>query len=99
LGHLLAQQQGKCAPCGLTFTSQSLIEIDHCLPTSQGGSDFLRNKQALHRHCHDQKHSDRPSLQGIDANDHMPEEPDEVNVCAASLGARFFLQGREVRKR
>jgi len=30
LGRLLAQQQSKCAYCGLTFTSQSLIEIDHC---------------------------------------------------------------------
>ena len=55
LGRLLAQQHSKCAYCGLTFTAQSLIDIDHRVPTSQGGSDLLSNKQALHRHCHDQK--------------------------------------------
>jgi RNA-directed DNA polymerase len=84
----LAQQQSKCAYCGLTFTGQSLIEIDHRVPTSQGGSNLLSNKQALHRHCHDQKHSDRPSLWGIGANDHMPEEPDEVNVSRPVCAVR-----------
>lgn len=55
LGRLLAKQQGRCASCGLTFTAQSLIDIDHTTPTSQGGADLSHNYQVLHRHCHDQK--------------------------------------------
>src|SRR5262245_12138301 len=35
---------------------------------------------------------------GMHDQHHGTEEPDEVKVCAASLGARYFLQGREVRK-
>jgi RNA-directed DNA polymerase len=93
LGRLLVQQQGKCAYCGLTFTGQSLIEIDHGVPTSQGGSDLLSNKQALHRHCHDQKHGDHPSPWGIGANDRMTEEPDEVSV------SRPVLKGGGLRRR
>ena len=55
LGRLLAKQHGKCAYCDLTFTTQSLIELDHTTPTSQGGENLPHNYQALHRHCHDQK--------------------------------------------
>jgi RNA-directed DNA polymerase len=55
LGRLLVSQHGRCARCGLTFTAEDLIEIDHVLRPSQGGSNHLTNKQALHRHCHDQK--------------------------------------------
>jgi RNA-directed DNA polymerase len=54
LGRLLAAQQGKCARCGLLFRDTDLLEIDHVVPTSQGGSDHFTNQQVLHRHCHDQ---------------------------------------------
>jgi len=52
---LLKVQQGKCNRCGLQFREDDLLEIDHKLPTSQGGKDVLSNRQLLHRHCHDQK--------------------------------------------
>ncbi len=52
---LLARQKGLCPHCGLTFTDGDVREIDHLIPTSQGGNDTLANKQVLHRHCHDQK--------------------------------------------
>ena len=55
LGRLLFQQHGQCARCGLTFTDRDLIEVDHILRPAQGGEDRATNKQALHRHCHDQK--------------------------------------------
>ncbi|MFB2896526.1 HNH endonuclease [Aerosakkonemataceae cyanobacterium BLCC-F50] len=52
---LLKVQKGKCNRCGLHFREDDLLEIDHKLPTSQGGKDVLSNRQLLHRHCHDQK--------------------------------------------
>lgn len=55
LGRLLAAQGGTCARCGLLLRDTDLLEIDHCLPTSQGGSDHSTNQQVLHRHCHHQK--------------------------------------------
>jgi RNA-directed DNA polymerase len=55
LARLLAAQAGKCACCGLLFRDTDLLEIDHVLPSSQGGSDHFTNQQVLHRHCHDQK--------------------------------------------
>jgi RNA-directed DNA polymerase len=55
MGHLLYRQHGTCAFCGLHFKPEDLLEIDHILPLSQGGKDWLTNKQALHRHCHDRK--------------------------------------------
>lgn len=55
LGHLLQRQHGACAYCGLHFRPEDLIEVDHLTPLNQGGKDWLTNKQALHRHCHDRK--------------------------------------------
>jgi RNA-directed DNA polymerase len=57
LGRLLAWQKGRCPRCGLYFKDGDLLELDHLVPLAKGGSDDLTNKQALHRHCHDQKHS------------------------------------------
>jgi RNA-directed DNA polymerase len=48
-------QQGKCPWCGLYFTDGELLEVDHRIPTSKGGSDNLNTKEVKHRHCHDQK--------------------------------------------
>lgn len=55
MGRLLAKQKSRCPHCGLTYKDEDLLEIDHIIPSSQGGNDTLTNKQALHRHCHDQK--------------------------------------------
>ena len=52
---LLKQQQGKCAHCGLFFRENDVIEVDHIIPKSQGGLDEYKNRQLLHRHCHDTK--------------------------------------------
>lgn len=57
LGKLLQIQQGKCRWCGLLFREEEQIEIDHITPKSEGGSEELSNKCALHRHCHDQRHA------------------------------------------
>jgi RNA-directed DNA polymerase len=55
LASLLQKQKGKCEHCNLYFYEGDLIEIDHIIPTSQGGKDEYKNLQALHRHCHDIK--------------------------------------------
>ncbi len=52
---LLKRQKGKCASCGLNFRPTDLIEVDHIIPKSEGGDDTYKNKQLLHRHCHDVK--------------------------------------------
>jgi RNA-directed DNA polymerase len=52
---LLKQQKNKCAFCGLTFRPSDLMEVDHIKPRSKGGDNTIKNKQLLHRHCHDTK--------------------------------------------
>ncbi len=52
---LLKRQKNKCAFCGLTFRPTDLIEVDHIIPRSEGGDNTYKNKQLLHRHCHDYK--------------------------------------------
>jgi RNA-directed DNA polymerase len=52
---LLRRQRGKCAHCGLFFTTEDLLEVDHIVPPSFGGDDAYTNLQLLHRHCHDVK--------------------------------------------
>ena len=53
---LLKRQRGRCARCGLLFTSiEELIEDDHRTPARFGGSHGYANRQLLHGHCHDQK--------------------------------------------
>jgi len=52
---LLKRQKGKCAHCGLYFTEESVLEVDHVIPKSKGGKNSYDNLQLLHRHCHDEK--------------------------------------------
>lgn len=52
---LLKKQKGKCNYCGFYFKDGDLLEVDHIIPTSQGGKDSFINLQLLHRHCHDSK--------------------------------------------
>ena len=52
---LLKRQKGKCTHCGLYFTEESVLEIDHIIPKSKGGKNEYKNLQLLHRHCHDEK--------------------------------------------
>jgi len=59
---LLKQQKGKCTHCGLYFTEESVLEVDHIIPKSRGGKDEYKNLQLLHRHCHDEKTANDGSL-------------------------------------
>jgi RNA-directed DNA polymerase len=59
LGKLLEKQKGKCRWCDLYFWGNDVVEIDHIIPKSLGGGDEMSNLMALHRHCHDEKHSKR----------------------------------------
>lgn len=52
---LIRIQNGCCARCGVSFTPEDYIEVDHIIPKSKGGSDRYKNLQALHKHCHIQK--------------------------------------------
>lgn len=69
LARLLQKQQGKCRWCGLLFQPEDLIEVDHIQPKSQGGSERIDNKCALHRHCHDSRHS-KDVTKSADNNGH-----------------------------
>jgi RNA-directed DNA polymerase len=84
LGRLLSTQQGTCSSCGLLFTATDVLEIDHIIPLSQGGSERLDNKHALHRHCHDQKPA-LTVLAGTTDKDHVIEEPDKVKTLCPVL--------------
>jgi 5-methylcytosine-specific restriction endonuclease McrA len=55
VAQLLKRHRGQCAECGLLFTGDDLIEVDHMLPKSAGGTAKFDNLQPLHRHCHDVK--------------------------------------------
>jgi RNA-directed DNA polymerase len=51
---LLKKQKGVCIHCGEIITSQDKIEIHHVIPIRKGGTDELKNLQALHKECHNQ---------------------------------------------
>src|SRR5215475_14671234 len=51
----LRKQQGRCRACGLYFTEQDTLEIDHIIPKAQGGHESEDNLPLLHRHCHARK--------------------------------------------
>ena len=55
----LRKQQGRCSACGLYFTEQDTLEVDHIIPKAQGGNENDNNLQLLHRHCHARK---RPKI-------------------------------------
>jgi RNA-directed DNA polymerase len=58
VSYLLRQQKGRCPLCGLYFKPGDVLERDHKVPRSQGGTDALTNRQLLHGHCHDRKTAD-----------------------------------------
>ncbi len=55
VAHLLKRQGGCCRECGLRFREGDVMEVDHLIPRSRGGTSGLHNLQLLHRHCHDCK--------------------------------------------
>ncbi len=52
---LLKEQKGKCTWCGLSFSQEDVMEVDHKIPIALGGKKQWGNLQLLHRHCHDSK--------------------------------------------
>src|SRR5437879_2589859 len=76
---LLQQQRGRCAWCGLPFTSEEHWEVDHRIPLAQGGRDFQDNLQLLHGHCHNQKKAGDMARAGVLlTTSQTSEEPCEV---------------------
>jgi RNA-directed DNA polymerase len=55
LAKALQRQHGRCGWCGLFFTAEDVIEIDH--RDRDRGNNAPSNLFALHRHCHDKRHS------------------------------------------
>jgi group II intron reverse transcriptase/maturase len=53
--NLLRIQKGKCKICNNIFMDGDVLEVDHILPKSKGGTDDYSNLQLLHRQCHVKK--------------------------------------------
>jgi RNA-directed DNA polymerase len=52
---LIKRQDYKCSLCKKTFLPFDIIETDHIIPISRGGSHKITNLQLLHAVCHDKK--------------------------------------------
>ena len=65
---LLKRYKGQCPECGLMFLGDDLIEVDHIIPTKEGGADKFDNLQPLHRHCHDVKTARDRALQALSSS-------------------------------
>jgi RNA-directed DNA polymerase len=75
VARLLKHQKGRCRACGLYFTEDDPIEVDHVIPKSQGGSRRFDNLQLLHRHCHRRKTTQEQSRGGTIDRRRVAEEP------------------------
>lgn len=49
---LIKSQKGCCPYCKTPFLIDSVVEVDHIIPSSKGGKDVYSNLQLLHKHCH-----------------------------------------------
>jgi RNA-directed DNA polymerase len=49
---LIKSQKGCCPYCKTLFLIDSVVEVDHIIPSSKGGKDVYSNLQLLHKHCH-----------------------------------------------
>jgi RNA-directed DNA polymerase len=87
LAKLLKRQSGRCARCGLYFTAEDWLEVDHVIPTNRGGPDRYDNWQLLHTHCHHQKTAqDRQSaVSSTRDKSRLSEEPDAVKAASPVL--------------
>ena len=55
---LLKKQGGKCAYCNQLFKVEDLMDSHHVKFKAKGGKDEYKNLVVMHRHCHDQYHSE-----------------------------------------
>jgi RNA-directed DNA polymerase len=82
---LLKRQKGKCPHCGLYFRNGDLMETDHITPKKLGGDNSIKNKQLLHRHCHDKKTASDGSLNRTHDKGSQREKRNEVKVSRSVL--------------
>lgn len=54
---LYDKQNGCCKWCGGPITIGQVIEVDHIIPKSKGGTNKLNNLRLVHGHCHDRIHA------------------------------------------
>ena len=52
---IMKRQKHKCARCGMDISKLTVVHYDHKRPLALGGSDTLRNLQALCPNCHAEK--------------------------------------------
>lgn len=69
---LLKVQKGKCSHCGLSFNTESVMEIHHVDGNHKNNNP--ENVRLLHRHCHDNIHS---ATKGMHDKHRVVEEPYE----------------------
>ena len=82
---LLKQPQGTCKACGLHFTEEAPVEVDHILPKAQGGKETQDNLQRLHRPCHTRKTARERGRYGTYDKRHVVEEPDDAKASRPVL--------------
>lgn len=92
--YLLKQQKGKCRRCGLYFKDGDVVEVDHLFPLSLGGTNDRANKQALHRHCHDQKTAEDRSYRLLLEAEVSQKRPQREEPCEGKP-SRTVLNRRE----
>lgn len=71
ISKLIKRQYGQCAICKQYFTPVDVIEIDHIVPRTKGGSSRFKNLQALHKHCHIQKSRQDNSVNSAISEDYL----------------------------
>jgi len=53
------RDQYMCLCCRETFVDTSELDVDHVVPSGQGGSNTTRNQVSECRRCHEAKHGER----------------------------------------
>jgi len=85
VARLLKPQQGRGRAGGVQFTAEDPIEVDHILPTGQGGKETRDNWQLLPRHCHAGKTTQERDRRGMEDKHHGAEEPDDAKASRPVL--------------
>jgi RNA-directed DNA polymerase len=77
VARLLKRQQGTCRACERFFPDGDVMDVDHIIPQTRGGTAAIDNLQRRHRHCHAGKTAREIGAHGTDDNRQGAEEPDE----------------------